>query len=218
MIRTTLSLEGRSHTMASGRLPKQTQIVRGPTMRINLNEFLLGVAGVSSTLLGTFIVGVFFYIDTDMHRVVMASDAADRYLRSNVRWVFLVYALPLFASLALAVFDPVWGAAIFILLSAILIVCTGDTVRRMLVRGGSGDSTATVINQWVSTAAVVVLVALPWVIGGWVPPATAFIPSILLALAAGFTSTLGLIMGQFDATAAMADLSLADDEPDSAQR
>jgi hypothetical protein len=187
-------------------------------MRINLNEFLLGVAGVSSTLLGTFIVGVFFYIDTDMHRVVMATDAADRFLRSNVRWVFVVYALPLFLSLALAAFDPIWGAATFIVLSAILTLSTVDTVRRMLIRGGSGDTTTVVVNQWVSTAAVVVLVALPWVIGGWVPPATAYIPSILIALAAGFTSTLGLIMAQFDSTAAMGDPSPVHDESDIAQQ
>ncbi|MDN5548050.1 MAG: hypothetical protein L0H03_22605, partial [Rhodococcus sp. (in: high G+C Gram-positive bacteria)] len=127
-------------------------------MLINMNEFLLGVAGVSSTLLGTFILGVFFYIDTDMHRVVMATDAADRFLRSNVRWVFLIYALPLFASLALAAFGPIWAAAIFIVLSAILMLCTVDTVRRMLIRGGSSDTTTVVVNHWASAVAVVVLV------------------------------------------------------------
>jgi hypothetical protein len=179
-------------------------------MQINEYEFLLGVAGISATLIGTFIVGVFFYIDTDLHRVMMATDAADRYLRSGVRWVFLVYAVPLFASLALAAFEPVWGAATFIALSAILALSTVDTSMRMLRRGSSGDSTLVVVNQWACTAAVVVLVALPWVIGGWVPPATAFIPSVLLALAAGFASTVGLIMRQFDATAAMADAATAD--------
>lgn len=187
-------------------------------MLINMHEFLLGVAGVSSTLLGTFILGVFFYIDTDMHRVVMATDAADRFLRSNVRWVFLIYALPLFASLALAAFGPIWAAAIFIVLSAILMLCTVDTVRRMLIRGGSSDTTTVVVNHWASAVAVVVLVVLPWVIGGWVPPATAYIPSILIALAAGFTSTLGLIMAQFDATAAMSDPSPAQDGSNTAQQ
>jgi hypothetical protein len=187
-------------------------------MRINVDEFLLGIAGVSATLIGTFIVGVFFYIDTDMHRRLMASDAADRYLRSGVRWVFAVYALPLFVSLVLAVFDPVWGAVTFIALSAILVLSTVDTSRRMLMQGGSGDSTALAVNQWLCTAAVVVLVTLPWFIGGWVPPATAFIPSILLALAAGFASTAALIMSQFDATAAMVESSPADREPDVAQR
>jgi len=181
-------------------------------MRINLNEFLLGAAGVSATLIGTFIVGVFFYIDTDLHRRLMASDAADRYLRSGVRWVFVVYALPLFVSLVLAAFEPIWGAAIFIAMSAILVLSTVDTGRRMLMRGGSGDSNALLVNQWLCTAAVVVLVALPWVIGGWAPSATAFIPSILIALAAGFTSTVALIMTQFDATAAMAESGSADQD------
>ena len=185
-------------------------------MRINEYEFLLGVAGLSATLIGTFIVGVFFYIDTDMHRVLMASDAADRYLRAGVRWVFVAYALPLFGALALVAFDPIWGAVAFIVLSAILVLSTVDTGRRMLVRGGSGNSIVFVINQWACTIAVVVLVALPWIIGGWVPPATAFVPSILLSLAAGFASTAGLIMSQFDATAAMAE-SAADLDADAAR-
>ena len=172
-------------------------------MLINLNEFLLGVAGIAATLIGTFIVGVFFYLDTDLHRRMMTSDAADRYLRSGVRWVFLIYALPLFVSLALAAFEPIWGAAIFIAMSVIVVLSSVDTGRQMLMRGASGNSTALLINQWTSTAAVIVLVALPWIIGGWVPPAPAFIPSILLALAAGFASTAALIMAQFDATAAM---------------
>lgn len=104
-------------------------------MRINEYEFLLAVAGVSATLIGTFIVGVFFYIDTDMHRRMMASDVADRYLRSGVRWVFIVYALPLFVALALSVLEPIWGAVTFIVLGGILVLSTADTGWRMLMQG-----------------------------------------------------------------------------------
>lgn len=179
-------------------------------MLMNLNEFLLGVAGVASTLIGTFIVGVFFYIDTDLHRMMMATDAADRYLRSSVRWVFIVYSLPLFVPLAFAAFEPIWGAATFIVFGALVLLTTLDTGRRILARGGSGDSRARVVNQWVCTVAVVALVALPWVIGGWAPPATAFIPSLLIAIGVGFASTAALIMAQFDATAAMSDSNSED--------
>ena len=182
-------------------------------MLMNANEFLMGVAGVAGTLIGTFIVGVFFYIDTDLHRRLMASDAADRYLRSGVRWVFVVYALPLFVSLALAAFEPIWGTAVFIGLSAILLLSTVDTGRRILKNGGMGVSTALAVNQWLCTAGVVVLIALPWIIGGWSPPAVAFIPSTLIAIAIGFTSTAALIMTQFDSTAAMAEASSPDDHP-----
>ena len=181
-------------------------------MLMNLNEFLLGVSGVAATLIGTFIVGVFFYIDTDLHRMLMSSDAADRYLRSGVRWVFVVYTLPLFLPLTLAAFEPVWGAAVFIGLSVILLASTVDTGRRILKNGGMGVSNALAVNQWLCTAGVLVLVALPWIIGGWVPPATAFIPSMLIAIAIGFTSTAALIMTQFDATAAMGDPEPQDSE------
>jgi hypothetical protein len=174
-------------------------------MLMPLNELLLGIAGVGATLIGTFIVGVFFYIETDLHRMLMSSDAADRYLRSGVRWVFIVYALPLFVPLALAAFDPIWGAATFIALSAILVTSTIDTGRRILKSGRMGVSRSLAVNQWISTAGVLVLVALPWVIGGWLPPPTAFVPSTIIAIAIGFTSTAALIMTQFDATAAMAD-------------
>ena len=80
------------------------------------DDFLLGLAGVSGTMLGTFIVGVFFYIDSEMHRRLAASEAADRYLRSSVRWVFTAYSIPLLVPLVLASLDPLWGALSFIVL------------------------------------------------------------------------------------------------------
>lgn len=39
--------------------------------------FLLAFAGVSGTLLGTFVVGVFFYIDSEMHMRLEVSEAAE---------------------------------------------------------------------------------------------------------------------------------------------
>ena len=68
-------------------------------MRIGVDEFLLALAGVSATLLGTFIVGVFFYIDSNLHRRLSASESADLYARSGIRWVFTAYALPLLSPL-----------------------------------------------------------------------------------------------------------------------
>ena len=181
-------------------------------MHINVGDLLLNVSGVSAGLIGTLIAGVFFYIDTDLHRMMMATDAADRYLRSRVSWIFAVYAVPLFVALTLAAFDPIWGAVTFIVMSVLVALSTVSTGRRILRPGASGGSTALVVSQWASTAAVVVMIALPWVIGGWVPPATAFIPSILIALAAAFASTVSLIMAQFDATAAMAEDRASDAE------
>ena len=88
------------------------------------DDFLLGLAGESGTMLGTFIVGVFFYIDSEMHRRLAASEAADRYFRSSIRWVFTAYSIPLLVPLALASLDALWGALSFIALGILLVAMT----------------------------------------------------------------------------------------------
>lgn len=163
-------------------------------------EFLLGLAGVSATLLGTFIVGVFFYIDSDTHRRSASSEAADMYFRSAVRWVFAAYSIPLLVPLVLVSMEPLWGAMAFAVLGAILTLMTIDTGRRLLVKGGSGRSRALVVNEWMTSAAVLAAIILPWALGGWMPEPAEFVPSLLLILASGFASTAAVVMTLFDAT------------------
>jgi hypothetical protein len=163
-------------------------------------DFLLALAGVAATLLGTFIVGAVFYIDSDLHRRLAASAAADEYWRSGMRWIFTAYSIPLLVALALASLQPVWAAATFVVLVGILIAMTFDTGRRILRRGGSGSSRTLKMNEWITTVVVLVSAVLPWFLGGWVPAPKSFVPSLLLILAAGFASTAALIMAEFDAT------------------
>lgn len=166
--------------------------------------FLLGLAGVAATLIGTFLVGVFFYFDSDSHRRLGVSEAADLYLRSGIRWVFAAYALPVLLPLVLSGLAPVWGTLTFIVLAAILLACTVDTGRRLLTGGRVGTSKALVINEGLTSAAVVPIVVLPWVLDGWTPSSAAFVPSLLLALASGFASTAALVMTDFDSTTGVA--------------
>ena len=56
------------------------------------------------------------------------------------------------------------------------------------------------VNEWVTSAAVLTALMLPWILGGWVPEPPAFIPSLILVLGAGFASTAALVMAEFDAT------------------
>ena len=83
--------------------------------------FLLAFAGVAGTLLGTFVVGVFFYIDSEMHMRLEVSEAADRYQRSSIRWVFTAYSVALFVPLVFAALHPLWGSLAFGLFGVVLL-------------------------------------------------------------------------------------------------
>jgi hypothetical protein len=64
------------------------------------------------------------------------------------------------------------------------------------------------VNQIVSTIAVALLISLPWLLDGWSPQRSAFVPSLLLALAVGFSSTAALVMSIFDLSRGQRDASV----------
>ena len=164
------------------------------------DEFLLGLAGIAATLVGTFIVAVFFYLDSALHRSRGAASAtADQYMRSGTRWVLIAYGLPLFVAVAMIGTAPVGTALTFVVLAASLVVATVDTTRRIVKKGATGKSPALAANEICTSLAVLVLAVLPWILGGWIPSRSDYVPSLLLALAIGFTSTATVIMAVFDA-------------------
>lgn len=169
-------------------------------MREVNDEVLVGLAEVAATLVGTFLVGVFFYLESGHHRRARRAEAnADQYLRSGVRGVFLISALPLIVPLVLATLDAAWGALAFATLSAPLVLATADSGRKLLRPGGSWGSVAVIVNEVAADAATLLIVTLPWIIAdGWVPPPSAFIPSLVLALGSGFFSTVALVLTLFD--------------------
>lgn len=170
------------------------------TVREVTDEFLLALAGIAATLVGTFIVAVFFYLDSALHRARGAAGSTpDRYMRAGARWVLIAYSLPLIVALALVGSEPVWAAVAFLVLAAALVVATADTSRRIVKKGATRRSLALAANEILTSLAVVALVALPWILGGWIPSPSDFIPSLLLALAIGFTSTATVIMSVFEA-------------------
>lgn len=171
------------------------------SMHADLGEFLLAIAGISGTLLGTFIVGVFFYLDLTHYRSAsIETSPKDRYMRAAVRWVFVAYSLPLLLPLVLVFADPIWGVVTFVALSMMLLASTVGTARRIVTRGGAGSSFPLILNEWITTLAVLIAFALPWLIGGWIPSPTAYIPSLVIMIAASFASTAALVMSEFDST------------------
>lgn len=110
-------------------------------MREVTDEFLLALAGIAATLVGTFIVAVFFYLDSALHRSRGAAGSTpDQYMRAGTRWVLIAYSLPLIVALALVGAEPVWAAVAFSVFAAALVVATVDTTRRIVKRGATGKS------------------------------------------------------------------------------
>ena len=170
-------------------------------MHAGLGEFLLAIAGIAGTLLGTFIVGVFFYLDLAQYRSAASETTPkDRYMRAAVRWVFVAYSIPLLLPLVLVFADPIWGAVTFVALNTMLLASTVGTVRRIVTRGGAGSSFPLILNEWITTFAVLLAFVLPWLIAGWIPTPSAYLPSLVIMITASFASTAALVLSEFDST------------------
>src|SRR5262245_223624 len=100
-------------------------------MRPVSNAFLLNMADVSGTLIGLFLVGVFFYIVSGFRRLGPARQVFEPYLRAGTMLPLIVFAIPLGLSLTLVALELAWTRALFVVLSALLVVANVDTVRRV---------------------------------------------------------------------------------------
>ena len=173
-------------------------------MREVSDEFLLNMAEVSAALIGLFMVGIFFFADTGFRRLDQARGIVEPYFRASTRIVLVVYAFPLGLSLSLVVLQPVWSRALFVLLSLMLLAANLDTAARIRAVARVTGSTALLVNELMGTAAVVVIVALPWVLGGLHPTREDLTWTILQAFARGFTSISAVVLfvldlGRFEA-------------------
>jgi hypothetical protein len=143
-------------------------------------------------------VGVFFFADTGFRRLDRARGIVEPYFRASTRIVLVLYALPLGLSLSLVALEPVWSRVLFALLSLLLLAANLDTAARVRAVARVTGSTALLVNELVGTAAVLVIVALPWVLGGLHPTREDLTWTILLAFATGFASISALVLFVLD--------------------
>jgi hypothetical protein len=104
-------------------------------MREVSDDFLLNMAEVSAALIGLFMVGVFFFVDTGFRRLDRARGIVEPYFRASTRIVLVLYALPLGLSLSLVALEPVWSRVPFALLSLLLLAANLDTAAPRPGRG-----------------------------------------------------------------------------------
>ena len=162
------------------------------------DEFLLNMAEVSASLIGLFLVGVFFYVERGFRELARGREAVTPYFRAGARIVLVLFAIPLGLPLTLIVLEPVWNRVIFLILSLMLIMTNFQTAARVRAVWNYTRSTAMLFNEVAGTIGVAVLVVIPWVLGGFHPTREDFTWAILLAFATGFLSICALVLSTFD--------------------
>jgi len=167
-------------------------------MRHVSNAFLLNMAAVSATLIGLFLVGVFFYVDTGFRRWGRVRERFEPYLRSGTRITMIVFATSLGLSLALVALTLPWARALFAVLSLVLVAANIDSAVRVRGVKTATGSTALLVNEVLATAMVAVLIVTPWALGGLHPTREDLTWAILLSFAAGFLSISATVMSAFD--------------------
>jgi aminoglycoside 2'-N-acetyltransferase I len=167
-------------------------------MRHVSDAFLLNMAEVSASLVGLFLVGVFFYVETGFHRLTRSRDAFEQYLRSGTRITLIVFTIPIGVSMGLVVLELVWARSLFLVLSLLLVAANVDTAIRIRGVAGATRSKGLLLNEIVTTVLTIVAVVVPWVLGGFRPSREDLTWAVLLAFAAGFLSIGATVMSAFD--------------------
>ena len=167
-------------------------------MRPVTNGFLLNMAEVSASLIGLFLVGVFFYVESGFRRIHRGRSAFEPYLLAGTRITLIVFAFPLGLSLTLVALEPAWSTLLFAILSVLLLAANVDTVRRIGEANRVTRSAGLLINEVVTTMLSLTLIVLPWILGGLHPSREDLTWAILLAFAAGFLSICATVLSAFD--------------------
>lgn len=158
------------------------------------DAFLLQLASISASLLGFFVIGVFFYVQRGMFPQV--AEHALRYLRNMTGSVILLYGMSLILAMSLVVLELERVAVVYALLSILLVwsvVRTSRAIRRLHQVLG-----LRIMSQLALWSAAMVVVAGPWVLGGSNPTRSQFAWSIAVVGLLAFASSAGLVLSTFD--------------------
>lgn len=167
-------------------------------MRPISDEFLLNMAAVSATVIGLFAVGILFFAETGFRRLEKAGREVEPYMRAGTRIVFVLFGFPLLLSLTLVALEPAWSVGLFILLSLLLIATNVDTAVRIRAVTRAIRSTSLLVNEILGTVGTVVIVVVPWILGGLSPTREDLTWSILIAFVAAFTSVAATVLFVLD--------------------
>jgi hypothetical protein len=167
-------------------------------MREVSDSFLLQMAEISGGLFGLFMVGMLFFVETGFRSLGPERDLVVPYFRASTRIVLILFAIPLGLSLTLVVLEPAWSTVLFALLSVLLVAANVDTALRIQSVHEVTGSRVLQLNEVAGTIGVVVIVLLPWILGGVDPSREDLTWAILVAFGTAFLSLATLVISVFD--------------------
>jgi hypothetical protein len=170
-------------------------------MREVSDAFLLQMAEISAGLFGLFLVGMLFYVETGFRRLGQEREVVVPYFRASTRIVLILFAIPLGLSLTLVVLEPVWSTVLFGVLSLALVAANLDTAVRIQDVRKLTESKVLLANEVVGSIGVLLIVVLPWILGGFDPGREDLTWAILLAFGTAFLSLATLLLSVFDIAA-----------------
>ena len=166
-------------------------------MRPVSDDFLLTMASMAAGLAGLFLVGVFFFIDTGFRDMAHGREAFVRYFRSGTLIVLILLAFPILLSVTLVALELRWGRGLFVVLSLALVAANIDSVRRIRSIARSSGTLALFVNEALGTVGVVILVTIPWLLGGLNPSREDLTWAVLIAFLIGFLSFSSIVLSAF---------------------
>jgi hypothetical protein len=109
--------------------------------------------------------------------------------------------------------EPIWSRWLFAVLSIGLVTSNIDTA--LWIRGvaRATRSLALILNEFVGTLGVVLIVVVPWALGGLHPTREDLTWSIIVAFATAFLSICVLVLTAFDLQRFEANAGPADNPP-----
>lgn len=161
------------------------------------DSFLLEVAGISASLLGFYVVGVFFYVDRSIFP--QAAELAHGYLKAAAGSVLYLYGMAVLVSLGLVVFSDAFVTVIYFLLSGGLVwsVARTNAATRRLHRAVG----VRVLSQTFAWFATTLIAGIPWMLGGVTPTRPDFAWGLMLVGVFAFISTASFVLSAFDLSA-----------------
>ena len=158
------------------------------------DAFLLEVAGIAASLLGFFVVGVFFFVQRGMFP--RAAEDAQRYMQAATGSIIVVYGMTMVLSLALVVLPSSWVSLMYLGFSLVLLWSVAQT--NLAIRRLHRALDIRLMSPLVMWSAAVAIAGIPWVLGGSTPSRAHLAVAVGVTGLFAFTSSASLVLSAFD--------------------